>query len=65
MNTEYINYRVWSDGSWVSAEDYVETDYEYMSDDWFLLPLPITFDEDQVGKAIAQALQGVYPNARL
>jgi len=63
MTTEYINYYVWPDGTWVSEDDYIDSDYLHMSDDWFLLPLPITLDEDQVDEAVHQALQGFYPYA--
>lgn len=63
MPTEYINYRIWPDGTYVNEDDYVESDYAHMSDDWFLLPLPAWFSEETIDDAITNAIQGFYPYA--
>ena len=60
MTTEYINYYVWPDGTWVSEDDYIDSDYLHMSDDWFILPLPTWLSDDDIANACYEASQGHY-----
>lgn len=53
-----MNYIVWPDATWISEDDFAESEFQHMSDDWLLLSLPDFLDDQEVGAACLQAVQG-------